>query len=83
MCVNALGFQGSIRLPSGPKLREGQLDGYILTCTQAVKSAVCLCMCVCVVCVCMCLAGKPSTGTVQQSRGRRGGFEGIVWPSMP
>lgn len=53
MCVNALGFQGSIRLPSGPKLREGQLDGYILTCTQAVKSAVCLCMCVCVVCVCV------------------------------
>lgn len=40
--VNAAGFQGSISLPSGAKLREGQPDGYILTCTQPVMSAVCV-----------------------------------------
>lgn len=46
LCVNAAGLQGSISLPYGAKLREGQSDGYILTCTQPVMSAVCAFMCV-------------------------------------
>ncbi len=74
VCVNAAGFQGSISLPSGAKLREGQPDGYILTCKQPVMSAVCVSARVCPhVCVCACgLAGQPSAGTVQQSRGWTG-----------
>lgn len=42
MCLNAAGFQRSISLPSGAMLREGHPDGYILTCTQPVMSALCV-----------------------------------------
>lgn len=70
VCVNAAGFQGSITLPSGAKLREGRPDEYILTCTQPVMSAVRVCVCMCV--YVWELAGQPSIGTVQQSRGRTG-----------
>ena len=84
MCVNAAGFQGSISLPSGAKLKEGQPDGYILTCTQPVMSAayvsVRVCLCVCV------WAGrlaKRRHSSAEQRADRRAGREALAWPRCP
>lgn len=84
--VNAVWFRGSISLPCGAKLREGQPDGYILTSTHPVMSTVCVYLCERIrVCVCLrvCgLAGQPSAGTVQQSRGRTGEWGGEHFPGL-
>lgn len=86
--VNAVWFWGSISLPCGAKLREGQPDGYILTSTHPVMSTVCVYLCERIrVCVCVRVwAGRPAKRrhcSAEQRVDRRVGRGALPWPRRP
>ena len=80
--INTVGLQGFITLPSRAKLREGQPDGYILTCTQPVMSTVCIYLCEH---VCMCVwDGRPAKrSSTEQRADRRVGRGTLAGPQRP